>query len=156
LAELSFREKNGFERLFGMSSGYVLDFSNKSFAQFVGEIINIDIYSGPGYETYCSKADKLRQTWTDESNVVAGKLLDSYIKKTSNDFKSKIDNIINKKSQTAHNRSVNAGIPFAAHSTHILPAMVLLRKPLFRLAKHRQQPERYTKCPFALSQLIFS
>jgi hypothetical protein len=39
--------------------------------------------------------------------------LDSYIKKTSNDFKSKIDNIINKKSQTAHNRSVNAGVPFA-------------------------------------------
>jgi hypothetical protein len=28
---------------------------------------------------------------------------------------------------------------------HILPALVLLRKPLFGLAKRRQQPERYAK-----------
>jgi hypothetical protein len=28
---------------------------------------------------------------------------------------------------------------------HILPALVLLRKPLFGLAKRRKQPERYAK-----------
>jgi hypothetical protein len=28
---------------------------------------------------------------------------------------------------------------------HILPALVLLRKPLFGLAKRQLQPERYTK-----------
>jgi hypothetical protein len=32
-----------------------------------------------------------------------------------------------------------------AHCTHILPALVLLRKPLFGLPKHRIQPERYVK-----------
>jgi hypothetical protein len=31
---------------------------------------------------------------------------------------------------------------------HILPALVLLRKPLFGLAKRRKQPERYV--PFFL------
>jgi hypothetical protein len=33
-------------------------------------------------------------------------------------------------------------------STHILPALVLLRKPLFGLAKRHIQPERYV--PFVL------
>jgi hypothetical protein len=28
---------------------------------------------------------------------------------------------------------------------HILPALVLLRKPLYGLAKRRKQPERYAK-----------
>jgi hypothetical protein len=61
--------------------------------------------------------------------------------------------------QTAHNRSVYASPPvggsgsvrlghFASlHShgslRHILPALVLLRKPLFGLAKRHIQPKRY-------------
>jgi hypothetical protein len=58
--------------------------------------------------------------------------------------------------KTAYNRSVYASPPVGgsgfrsllvvplrstptAHSTHILPALVLLRKPLFGLAKRRKQ-----------------
>jgi hypothetical protein len=62
-----------------MSSGYVLDFSNKTFGQFIGETINIDIYDGPGYEIYCSKAEKLRQIWKNESDACVGKLLENLI-----------------------------------------------------------------------------
>jgi hypothetical protein len=61
---------------------------------------------------------------------------------------------------TAHNRSVYASPPVGGsgfrfarsaapptlHYTHILPALVLLRKPLYRLAKRRKQPERYVQC----------
>jgi hypothetical protein len=41
-------------------------------------------------------------------------------------------------------RSFAALIP-TPHSTHILPALVLLRKPLFGLAKRHIQPERYAQ-----------
>lgn len=68
-----------FEGLFGMESGYVLDFSNPTFARFIAETINIDIYEGVGYQEYCSKANKLRQIWSKESDAVVGKLLDELL-----------------------------------------------------------------------------
>jgi hypothetical protein len=38
-------EKRVFEDLFGMASGYVLDFSNNTFAEFFRETAGIDIYA---------------------------------------------------------------------------------------------------------------
>lgn len=75
MAKLPFRIKNDFEKLFQMGDGYVLDFSNASFAQFVGEVVNIDIYNGSGYTDSCSKANKLRQLIAKESDAVVGRLL---------------------------------------------------------------------------------
>jgi hypothetical protein len=75
VSTLTVLEKNKFEKFLGMSSGYVLDFSNKTFGQFIEETINIDIYGGQGYEIYCSKAEKLRQIWKNESDACVGKLL---------------------------------------------------------------------------------
>ncbi len=68
-----------FEGLFGMDSGYVLDFSNSTFARFIAETINLDIYDGDGYQEYCSKANKLRQIWSKEPNAVVGKLMDELL-----------------------------------------------------------------------------
>ncbi len=79
MANLSMREKANFEELFEMGGGYVIDFSNNSFARFVGDVINIDIYNGPGYTEYCSKANKLRQIWSDEPDNVVGTLLGELI-----------------------------------------------------------------------------
>ena len=45
MAKMDFIEKDYFERLFGMSSGYVLDFSNRSFQEFVYSVMQIDIYA---------------------------------------------------------------------------------------------------------------
>jgi hypothetical protein len=79
VSTLTFLEKNKFEKLLGMSSGYVLNFSNRTFEQFIGDTINIEIYDGTGYENYCSKAEKLRQIWKNESDACVGKLLENLI-----------------------------------------------------------------------------
>jgi hypothetical protein len=79
MAQLSFQEKETFERLFAMGGGYVLDFTNSSFARFVGDAVNIDIYSGKGYQDECSKANKLRQIWNTEPDAVVGTLLDALL-----------------------------------------------------------------------------
>ena len=79
MANLSYQEKACFEELLGMSSGYILDFSNNTFGRFVGDITNIDIYAGRGYEEYCSKANKLRQIWSEEPDNVVGTLMDAML-----------------------------------------------------------------------------
>lgn len=75
MANLSYPEKATLEELFGMSTGYVIDFSNNTLQRFIGNITGIDIYTDPGYTEYCSKANKLRQVWNDESDDVVGELL---------------------------------------------------------------------------------
>ena len=79
MASLSMREKSAFERLFDMESGYVIDFSNPSFERFIGDVANIDIYNGKGYTEYCSKANKLRQIWNRENDLVVGNLLNALL-----------------------------------------------------------------------------
>ncbi len=79
MANLTYREKLVLEELFGMETGYVMDFSNSSFARFVGDVVDIDIYGGPGYEEYCSKANKLRQIWEQEPDYVVGKLVEALL-----------------------------------------------------------------------------
>lgn len=79
MANLDYREKLILEELFGMETGFVLDFSNSSFARFVGETINIDIYGGPGYEEYASKANKLRQIWNEEQDGIVGTLIEALL-----------------------------------------------------------------------------
>jgi hypothetical protein len=41
-------------------------------------------------------------------------------------------------------------MPPTLNSTHILPALVLLRKPLYGLSKRRKQPERYAQLYFEI------
>jgi hypothetical protein len=79
MASLTYKEKLIFEELFDMGSGFVLDFSNATFARFIVETINIDIYEGLGYEKYSSKANKLRQIWSKESDSVVGILMDELL-----------------------------------------------------------------------------
>lgn len=79
MASLSEKDKRTLEELFGMSTGYVLEFSNPSFARFVAGVVSIDIYNGPGYTEYCSKANKLRQIWTEEPDQIVGTLIDELL-----------------------------------------------------------------------------
>ena len=80
MAELTYREKADLEALFEMSSGYVMDFSNNSFSRFIGDVVNIDIYDGAGYTEYASKANKLRQIWSNEPDNIVGPLLVALLK----------------------------------------------------------------------------
>ncbi len=72
MAKLDFIEKNNFECLFEMGSGYVLDFSNRKFQEFVYSVMNIDIYSH--YEGL-SKGKILKRIIDEYDDVTVGKLL---------------------------------------------------------------------------------
>jgi len=56
-------DKVKFEKLFGMSSGYVLDFSNRAFQEFVMESTGLDIYDSKYDYGSGSKANQLRGFW---------------------------------------------------------------------------------------------
>lgn len=75
MENLDFVILQSIEELFDMKSGYVLDFSNNSFQRLIKGIIGIDIYQSPGYEEYCSKANKLRTIFERESKSVVAKLV---------------------------------------------------------------------------------
>ncbi len=75
MSDLTYMEKMKFEKLFGMGSGYVLNFSNSTFQRFISESISIDIYSGEYDYASCSKANLLRGFWDKASNHLTGKLL---------------------------------------------------------------------------------
>lgn len=75
MVQLSISDKTKLEALFEMKSGYVLDFSNNSFANFFRENFGIDIYSGD-YE-FCgeSKANHLRAFWEKANSTTVGKTI---------------------------------------------------------------------------------
>jgi hypothetical protein len=79
MADLSGSEKRKLERLFGMSSGYVLDFSDRTFEEFVGEHTGRKIYEPVYMIRSGSKANCLRGFWAHESNYLVGKLVGALI-----------------------------------------------------------------------------
>lgn len=92
MANLFYKEKAILETLFDMGGGYVMDFSNSTFARFIGDVVNIDVYDGPGYTEYASKANKLRQIWTNEPDNVVGTLLDALLEHCK-DYRKRINNL---------------------------------------------------------------
>lgn len=74
MSSLTANERRYFESLFGMASGYVLDFSDATFDEFF-QSANISIHSNK-YQTYgTSKAKKMRAFWMQEGDVVVAKVL---------------------------------------------------------------------------------
>lgn len=75
MSELTSIDKMKLEKILGMSGGYVLGFSNKTFHEFVLLNTNKDIYDDIYSQMGESKANRLRVFWKDESNYVVSKLL---------------------------------------------------------------------------------
>lgn len=75
MSDLSNIEKRIFERLFGMGSGYVLDFSNRTFEEFILDSTGKSIYDSKYSNASGSKANRLRAFWSIEPNYVVAKLL---------------------------------------------------------------------------------
>jgi hypothetical protein len=75
MSSLKAIEKRVFEDLFGMASGYVLDFSNNTFAEFFRETANIDIYAQKYDFNGDSKAKRPRAFWETEPDTLVGKVL---------------------------------------------------------------------------------
>jgi len=75
MSSLSASEKRRLEQLFRMSSGYVLNFSDRTFGGFFIDIDNIDIHSDRYAFNGGSKAKKLRAFWKIEPDSLVGKAL---------------------------------------------------------------------------------
>jgi hypothetical protein len=75
MSDLTFIEKTKLEKLFQMGGGYVLDFSNRTLAEFVVESTGRDIYDAKYNYASGSKANRLRAFWTKEPNHLVGKLI---------------------------------------------------------------------------------
>lgn len=74
MSRLTAADKLYLEKVFGMSSGYVLHFSDATFGQFFGNYL-IDIH-GIEFQTYgTSKANKLRAFWDQETVSLVGQVL---------------------------------------------------------------------------------
>jgi hypothetical protein len=75
MADLGITEKRRFERVLELGKGYVLDFSDRTFREFVADSTNRDIYDERYNYASGSKANRLRGFWTEENNRTVGKLL---------------------------------------------------------------------------------
>jgi len=79
MSDLKAPEKKLFEKLFGMASGYVMDFTNQTFAEFFSEH-GIDIYSDRYAFNGNSKAKRLRAFWQVEPNEVVADVLSDLVR----------------------------------------------------------------------------
>src|SRR5262244_1889536 len=75
MSDLTFIEKTKLEKMFDMGGGYVLDFSNRTLAEFVAESTGRDIYDAKYDYASGSKANRVRAFWIHEPNHVVGKLI---------------------------------------------------------------------------------
>jgi hypothetical protein len=75
MSDLTNSEKRKFERLLGMAGGYVLDFSNRTFAEFITDSTGRNIYDSRYDYGSGSKANRLRAFWQKEENSLVGKLM---------------------------------------------------------------------------------
>lgn len=73
------KDKNELEKLFNMSTGYVLDFSNRTFESFVLDSVGIDIYEDKYKKFGTSKANLLRAFWQIETDYKIAQLTNDLI-----------------------------------------------------------------------------
>ncbi|MBI2373851.1 MAG: abortive infection family protein [Deltaproteobacteria bacterium] len=80
-----------------MSGGYVLDFTDRTFSEFVSDAVQRDI-DDPAYRYASgSKANRLRGFWTQESDTVVARLLDeliTYASELPNNTQGRTDEIL--------------------------------------------------------------
>lgn len=75
VADLTGQERRALERLLGMGGGYVLDFSNRTFSQFIFGSTGREIYDDKYNHGGGSKANRLRAFWAEEPNHVVARLI---------------------------------------------------------------------------------
>lgn len=78
MSDLSGSERRNLERLLGMGSGYVLDFSDRTFGEFFDEYrveIDAERYKAQG----TSKAKRMRAFWDIDENHIVGRVISGLI-----------------------------------------------------------------------------
>lgn len=79
MADLDYGVSESMEDLFNMRGGYVINFTNKTFREFVKGTIGIDVYNDEVYIEYPSKAKKLRHVFEIEPITKVNKLINSLL-----------------------------------------------------------------------------
>lgn len=79
MSDLTRVERMKLEKMFDMGGGYVMDFSNRTFSEFIYEETRIEIYEDKYLITGDSKAKRLRAFWDIESNYRVGKVTKSML-----------------------------------------------------------------------------
>jgi hypothetical protein len=81
MANLKYGEKDDFEALLGMKTGYVLDFTNRQFREFVLDSVRLDI-DDPTIGGNGSKAVRLRHSWNSQPDHIFGRVLKDLVERT--------------------------------------------------------------------------
>jgi hypothetical protein len=75
MSSLSVAERRSLESFLGMSSGYVLNFNDRTFGEFVVETVAINVHDEKYRAGGTSKANKLRTLWKLEPDDTVAKLI---------------------------------------------------------------------------------
>jgi hypothetical protein len=78
MADLTYIEKASIESFLGMKTGYVMDFTDRTFQEFIVEAVGLDIDDKKYHYASNSKANRLRRFMKVESNYTFGKLLSNF------------------------------------------------------------------------------
>jgi hypothetical protein len=79
MSSINMADRQNLEKLLKMSSGFVLDFSDRTFREFVLEAVGMEIHSERFSANGTSKANKLRTFCKIEADQVVGQLLTALI-----------------------------------------------------------------------------
>jgi len=79
MSSLTAQDNRPLEGFLRMEGGYVLDFSDRTFGDFVYEAVDVDIHDDKYTINGTSKAKKLRTFWDIESDYLVGRLLNALI-----------------------------------------------------------------------------
>ena len=96
MADLKYGDKHSLEELLGMSGGYVLNFTDRTFYEFFRDVADVDIHTEK-YSIYgTSKARKLRAFWDVEPDHLVGKVLVELFKVAEEGIASESAYLVNK------------------------------------------------------------
>jgi len=79
MSSLTTNEKQVLEKLFQMGSGYVLNFSDRTFAEFFRDELHINIMDAKYNYASGSKANRLRGFWSFMDDTLVGRLIEKLI-----------------------------------------------------------------------------
>jgi len=87
MSDLTRQETIKLERFLKMDGGYVLNFSNRTFGDFVVDVTGRDPYDARYQVSGTSKANRLRVFWKTESNFLVAKLVNALIDHEEQEFR---------------------------------------------------------------------
>ncbi len=152
MSDLTFVERRKFEQLLGMGTGYVLDFSNRTFREFVMDSTGRDIFDSRYDYASGSKANLLRAFWQKEYNALVGKLMNDLVNCVEPDGAVKETCRLIVGRLLSKTPAANSTIQKEQPSDHLIRSKELaeLRESFYRLAVESDR----NKAGLALEQLL--